>query len=75
MTARLEKRSFTLARHRTSVALEPDFWTALEGLAADLGVTLAVLVAQTDSARSPEDSLASRLRVRALRAALDRAKH
>ncbi len=30
----LEKRSVTLAGHRTSVALEPEFWAALETLAA-----------------------------------------
>jgi predicted DNA-binding ribbon-helix-helix protein len=63
----LLKRSFSLAGHRTSVALEPPFWTALESLAAARGTTLVRLVASVDSARRPDDSLASCLRVLALR--------
>ena len=59
----LEKRSLTLARHRTSVALEPAFWAALEELAARRAQTLAGLVAEVDGARSPEQPLASALRV------------
>ena len=31
----MEKRSLSIAGHRTSVALEPEFWTALEERAAD----------------------------------------
>ena len=27
----LKKRSFSLSRHRTSVALEPEFWAVLDG--------------------------------------------
>lgn len=64
----LEKRSVTLAGHRTSVALEPAFWTALEDLAATRGQTLAGLVAELDATRGPEDRLASALRVFALSA-------
>ncbi len=62
----LEKRSVTLAGHRTSVALEPEFWTALEALAARAGQTLAGLVAAVDAAREPGRPLASALRVFAL---------
>jgi predicted DNA-binding ribbon-helix-helix protein len=65
--AHLEKRSFSLAGHRTSVALEPAFWRALEALAAARGVTLAKLVQAVDEARlEGEVPLASALRVRAL---------
>lgn len=62
----LAKRSFTLAGHRTSVALEPEFWTALEGLARAEGRTLSAFVAGIDAARDAGRPLASALRVRAL---------
>ena len=64
----LVKRSFTLAGHRTSVALEPAFWAALTRLAAAEGRGLAQLVAALDAARDPTNSLASTLRVAALEA-------
>ena len=60
----LKKRSFTIARHRTSIALEPEFWKALERLAASRGFSLARLVAEIDAAKS--GGLASALRVHAL---------
>ena len=60
------KRSFSLAGHRTSVALEPEFWDALAGLAAAGGQSLSALVAATDADRAPDRPLASALRVRAL---------
>jgi predicted DNA-binding ribbon-helix-helix protein len=66
--ARLVKRSFTVARHRTSIALEPEFWAALEGMAAERGLPLAVLVAEIDAAKT--GGLASALRVAALENAL-----
>ncbi len=62
----LEKRSLALSGHRTSVALEPEFWTALAALAAARGQTLAALIAATDAARAPDRPLASALRVLAL---------
>jgi predicted DNA-binding ribbon-helix-helix protein len=65
--AHLEKRSFSLAGHRTSVALEPAFWGALEALAAARGLPLAKLVQAVDEARLESDvPLASALRVQAL---------
>jgi predicted DNA-binding ribbon-helix-helix protein len=65
----LIKRSFSLAGHRTSVALEQAFWEALEGIAAARGISLSTLVSEADSQRAPSDKLASSLRVLALRAA------
>lgn len=62
----LVKRSFTLAGHRTSVALEPEFWQALASLAGAAGRSVAALVAEVDSTRPPERPLASALRVHAL---------
>lgn len=62
----LVKRSFSLAGHRTSVALEPEFWQALATLAASDQRSLSALVAAVDAARPPERPLASALRVHAL---------
>jgi predicted DNA-binding ribbon-helix-helix protein len=62
----LQKRSFSLAGHRTSVALEPEFWVALAMIAGGQGVALSALVAQVDAARAPGQPLASALRVCAL---------
>lgn len=60
----LEKRSFSLSGHRTSVALEPQFWAVLERMAAG---RLAALVATLDAERTgASDGLASSLRVAAL---------
>ncbi len=67
MTAHLRKRSLSLAGHRTSVALEPAFWTALETQAAHSGETLAKLLTRVDGARDPSHPLASALRIEALR--------
>ena len=61
------KRSFSLAGHRTSVALEEPFWTALGRIAVARGQTLSALVAAADAAREPGQPLASALRVMALR--------
>lgn len=62
----LVKRSFSLAGHRTSVALEPEFWAALEALARARGQPLSALVARLDAERDPARPLASALRVTAL---------
>jgi predicted DNA-binding ribbon-helix-helix protein len=64
----LKKRSFALAGHRTSVALEDEFWAVLEQDARARNVSLASLVAQVDAARA-ERNLASALRLHALKRA------
>lgn len=64
--SRLVKRSFSLAGHRTSVALEPEFWSALSRIAVVRGQTLSALVAATDAGRQDGRPLASALRVMAL---------
>jgi predicted DNA-binding ribbon-helix-helix protein len=64
----LIKRSFALAGHRTSVALEPEFWEALEHIAQKRGCKLITLLAEADAARDPGAPLASVLRVMALQA-------
>lgn len=63
----LRKRSFRLAGHATSIALEPAFWAALEAAAARRGQSLATLVAALDAGRAdPSLPLASALRIFAL---------
>jgi predicted DNA-binding ribbon-helix-helix protein len=63
----LLKRSFRLAGHRTSVALEAEFWRALEDAAGRRGRTLAALVEELDAGRAESARpLASTLRVFAL---------
>lgn len=70
MKPHLAKRSFSLAGHRTSIALEPDFWAALDGAARGRGISLAALVVELDAARAADAApLASTLRVFALRQA------
>jgi predicted DNA-binding ribbon-helix-helix protein len=65
----LIKRSITLDGHRTSVALEPEFWEALDKRARERAEPLARLVAAVDAERR-ERPLASALRVFALLGAL-----
>jgi predicted DNA-binding ribbon-helix-helix protein len=64
----LAKRSLSLAGHRTSIALEPAFWAALDAVAAERRISLAALVATLDAERPPGVPLASALRVFALAA-------
>ncbi len=62
----LIKRSFSLAGHRTSVALEEAFWQALAAISSRQGIALSALVARIDATRAAETSLASALRVLSL---------
>ena len=61
----LKKRSFSLSGHRTSVALEEEFWAVLESEAKNTGRSMAALVQQIDQMRGPRP-LASALRLQAL---------
>jgi predicted DNA-binding ribbon-helix-helix protein len=63
--ALLKKRSFSIAGHRTSIALEPEFWSVLDAQSKSERRPLVVLVARIDASRG-ERPLASALRVYAL---------
>ena len=63
----LQKRSLSLSGHRTSVALEPEFWDALQAIAAGGNCTLSALINSIDEKRDPGHPLASALRLHALR--------
>jgi predicted DNA-binding ribbon-helix-helix protein len=65
----LIKKSFSIAGHRTSVALEAEFWAVLETAARRRGETLAAFVIGVDADRAEARPLASALRLRALREA------
>jgi predicted DNA-binding ribbon-helix-helix protein len=61
----LKKRSFSLSGHRTSVALEEEFWAVLDGEARKTGRSLAALMQGIDATRGTRP-LASALRLHAL---------
>jgi predicted DNA-binding ribbon-helix-helix protein len=66
MTGGLIKRSMRIAKHRTSIALEKEFWEALEAITKQRGMTMPMLIASIDSNRAkeaPAASLASAVRV------------
>ena len=63
----LKKRSFTIAGHRTSVALEPEFWVVLEACARHANLSMAGFVAEIDKKRGARP-LASAMRICALAA-------
>lgn len=63
----LKKRSLQLSGHRTSVALEQEFWDILDHIALTQKQPLAHIVAEIDARRSPDHPLSSMLRLTALR--------
>lgn len=58
----MRKRSLTIAGHRTSIALEPEFWDALEAVALARDISLARLIAEIDESRESAN-LSSSIRV------------
>jgi predicted DNA-binding ribbon-helix-helix protein len=46
------KRSLTIARHRTSISLEDEFWNALNEIARSDGKSVAALISEIDKKRS-----------------------
>ncbi len=56
------KRSLTIAGHKTSLSLEPEFWEALKAAATAQGKSMAALVAEIDQARAGRN-LSSAIRV------------
>ena len=62
----LQKRSLRIAGHRTSLALEREFWEALVKIARAQGQSLPQTIAAIDAVRAkaePSASLASAVRV------------
>ena len=63
--ARLEKRSITISGHRTSLALEPEFWSALAEIAAVRPLSMTTLIVEIDRLRG-DQNLASACRLAVL---------
>lgn len=60
----MDKRSLSIAGHRTSIALEPEFWAALERMAEQTGQTMTALICRIDANRQTANlSSAARLAV------------
>jgi predicted DNA-binding ribbon-helix-helix protein len=57
----VQKRSVTIAGHRTSVSLEPAFWAGLKEIAEAEAIPLAALISTVDRTRTA--NLSSALRV------------
>ncbi len=66
----LTKRSFTIQGHRTSIALEPQFWAAFDAAVAEDATTPTAWITRLDEARTTP--LASAIRVELLRRATAR---
>lgn len=73
MTSDLVKHSVTIAGHRTSISLEPEFWTSLRDIAVRNGRSLGAEIASIDAARGTRN-LSSAIRVAVLIAAQNKAK-
>lgn len=61
----MEKRSLSISGHRTSIALEAEFWAGLETMAAARGLPLAALIREIDEGRAAPN-LSSAVRVAVL---------
>ncbi len=57
----MHKRSIRIAKHSTSISLEPEFWAELKRIAAAEKISLNQLVAKIDNGRA--GNLSSALRV------------
>ena len=62
MEVRPQKRSLTLNGHKTSVTLEDRFWRAVRIIAKNKNISVSALVAEIDSDRDLNSSLASTIR-------------
>jgi len=69
----LQKRSVSLHGHRTSVALEAEFWAVIDAAVRAENRSLASLIAEIDDTRNPDDPLSSSIRVWVLKRAQTRA--
>ena len=61
--SRPDKRSFSIAGHRTSISLEAAFWDAFRELCDADGVAMAARLAEIDRARGDQSGLSGAVRV------------
>lgn len=65
-----QKRSLSIHGHRTSLSLEPEFWTVIDTAAQSANTSLAGFITELDDTRTDQDSaygLAAYLRLWVLR--------
>ena len=62
----MQKRSLSIAGHRTSIALEAEFWEGLEALALSRNLPLTALIREIDETRDGPN-LSSSLRIAVLK--------
>ncbi len=67
----LKKRSLQISGHRTSIALEQEFWDILNQMAKAKNQTLIHLITEIDTHRSTNHPLSSLLRLKALQFVLN----
>lgn len=66
-----QKRSVTLAGHRTSLSLEAEFWDVLREMAEAQGRSVTSLLTEIDAARG-ERNLSSAVRIHVLEQLINR---
>ena len=74
----MQKRSISLQGHKTSLALEAEFWAIIDSAVAEADVSFAGFIAKLDTQRIEERSLrnlASYIRVWALKRETQRADY
>ena len=59
----MKKISVSLSGHQTSITLEPEFIDALHSLAIRNGKSVAAIISDIDSTRTPNVNLSSAVRV------------
>ncbi len=72
----MQKRSISLLGHKTSLALEPEFWAVIDRAVKETDMSFAGFIARLDAQRIEEKSLknlASYIRVWALNRETERA--
>jgi predicted DNA-binding ribbon-helix-helix protein len=74
MAPQRNKRSLTIARHRTSISLEEPFWIELAEIAQAEGKSVAALVGEIDQKRSETGASAASLSAAIRLYVLERAK-
>lgn len=59
----MKKISVSLSGHQTSITLEPEFIDALQKLSVRQNRSVAAIINEIDSSRSPDKNLSSAIRV------------
>ena len=58
----LKKHSITIMGHKTSISLEPEFWTELKIIAENNNKNIAEIISEIDSCAT-DSNLSSKIRV------------